>query len=113
MTRDPVPVGTVVYEVVEQIQRTVYGDPINLLTCSDEVRRGYDQGSRDGFDRGIGAGQREAYDAGYAVGFREGQAFTERSTAATEQTAALIEAGVRRFREDHEQRRRHVGGGAR
>lgn len=114
MSREPEQVGVIVEDVIEQIQREVYGPPIDLRTCGPEVRRGYDQGSRDGFDRGYGVGQREAYDAGHADGWRAGAAFAARSDELTEQTRATIEASIEAFRADHEKRRNALsGGGAR
>ena len=71
-----------------------YPGTLDLIHCSPAEREAYFQGRHDG----------------YLDGWRQGNLFAERSSALTNQTAAEIEAGVRRFREDHERRRQQIGG---
>lgn len=78
------------------VSDTTYDYPgtLDLIRCSQAEREAYFQGRHDG----------------YMDGWRQGNLFAARSSELTEQTAAEIEAGVRRFREDHERRSQQTGG---
>ena len=96
MSGQPVPVGVVVEEVVEQISRDTFGEPLDLVACSDAERRAYWWG----------------HHVGHGEGWRAGERFARTSAELTAYAAAEFARNVEAFRADHERRQQqHVGGG--